>query len=77
MSFAEPGQVIRVEGDIATVVSDGVPMSAALSLVRARGVEISCGDWVLIALGLVFDRIPADEGMKLTAAIAGLDRETR
>lgn len=76
MSFADPGQVVRVDGDIAIVVSDGVPVSAALSMVRARGVEVACGDWVLIALGLVLERITADEGLQLSAAVAGLDSRT-
>lgn len=75
MCFAEPGQVMSIDGDVATLVdADGVVTSAALSVVRARGVGISPGDWVLVALGLVLERITAAQGAELIAAVAELDR---
>jgi len=74
MCFAEPGEVLSVEGDLAAVLVDGVVTSAALSVVRAGGIDVTRGDWVLVALGLVLERITATEGAELADAVAGLQR---
>ncbi len=74
MCFAEPGQVVSVDGDVAEVVVDGVAATVALSVVRAQGVELSPGDWVLVALGLALERITAARGAELVAAVADLQR---
>jgi len=74
MCFADPARVLDVEGDTATVDVDGVTTSAGLSVVRAQGVEIAPGDWVLLALGLVLERISEADGLELSAVVAGLGR---
>jgi hydrogenase assembly chaperone HypC/HupF len=74
MCFAEPGQVVSVEGDLAEVLVDDVVTSAALSVVRAQDIHLAPGDWVLVALGLVLERVSAAEGAELVDAVADLRR---
>lgn len=65
MCFAVPGRVGSIDDGVARVLTEQGTMNASLSLLRARDEAVEVGDWVIVSLGLVIDRVDEARGRAL------------
>jgi hydrogenase assembly chaperone HypC/HupF len=65
MCFAQPGRVISIDGSIVEVLTDRGNAHASLVVLEAAGESIEVGDWVLLSLGLVLQRVSERDGQAL------------
>ena len=65
MCFAEPGRIAWTDGSIARVRTSTGESEVSLAVLRARGEQVSEGDWVVAALGLAIEHITEHDGRRL------------
>ena len=73
MGLSSPGRVVGVGVDgVAVVDVDGVRRRVRLVLLRAAGVDVADGDWVLVQFDLAVAWLDEDEAGRLIQLLADL-----
>ena len=73
MGLSSPGRVVGVGVDgVAVVDVDGVRRRVRLVLLRAAGIDVADGDWVLVQFDLAVAWLDEDEAGQLVQLLADL-----
>ena len=65
MCVTMPGQVIAIDAQGATVEMEGRRRRASTVLVP----DIAMGEWVLVAMGTIIERLPADVASEMRSVV--------
>lgn len=77
MCLGEVGQVLTIDVETVEVLTVAGRRSASVAVLAAEGVELAPGDWVIVSMGFVLERVDHDAAKSLVhdaAFVRGNDR---